>query len=205
MMPIRLVLLGALVALVVGACAAGNPPSTASPAPSASLSASAAPTATVLPSDAPTPTPTASPAATTAVAPAPPAGAKVTYTGSDRHNTGYDTDMTIKVSWNEASPKGVTIRVFGVTACLPRSNKDHSACLVKGTPLPDGIRKLLAKAPASKGSVSWTWPNWEDAGGAVMTHGSTQYWALVVAAYNPAGHSRFVILDTGEFCPTCTY
>ena len=95
--------------------------------------------------------------------------------------------------------------MFGVTACLPKVEKNHSPCLVRNTPLPASVRDLLAKAPASKGRVSWTWPNWENAGGAVMAHDGTDYWSLVVAAYNEAGHSRFVIVETGEYCPICTY
>ena len=104
-----------------------------------------------------------------------------------------------------ADPKGVTIRVYGVTACLPKHKQDHSPCLEKGTPLPANVRELIAKAPASKGKVTWTWPNWENAGGAVMAHGDSYYDSVVIAAYNAAGHSKFVIVATGEYCPDCTY
>ena len=71
--------------------------------------------------------------------------------------------MTTTVTWKEANPNGVTIRVYGVTACIPPSKANFSPCLVKGTPLPAKVRELIASAPASKGKVSWTWPNWEDA------------------------------------------
>ncbi len=119
---------------------------------------------------------------------------------------GYDTDMTTTVTWKEAAPKGVTIRIYGVTACLPPKGQDPAPCLVKGTPLPASIRKLIASAPAARGRVSWTWPNWENIGGAVMAHGDTTYESIVVAAYNLDGtHSKFIIATTGEYCSGCTY
>src|SRR4051812_20693244 len=125
--------------------------------------------------------------------------------GQRSRGLGYDADVTTTITWKEADPEGVTVRVFGVTACLPKTKVDYTACLAKGTPLPANVRELITSAPASKGRVSWTWPNWEDAGGAVMAHGDSFYDSVVIAAYNTAGHSKFVIVRTGAYCPDCTY
>jgi hypothetical protein len=59
-------------------------------------------------------------------------------------------------------------------------------------------------APAADGKVSWVWPEWDDIGGAVMAHGPI-YWSVVVAAFDPAGHSKFVIVATAEHCTDCIY
>ena len=73
------------------------------------------------------------------------------------------------------------------------------------------MRKLIAKVPASDGTVSWTGPPWQDViesntGSAAFTaigvdhHDDDTYFAIVVAAYNDAGHSKFIIADAGTWC-----
>jgi hypothetical protein len=205
-MPVRSVLLVVLVALSLAACAAapadpsgasgsGAPPPTS--VASSEADVSAPPSAAE-----PTPTPTATPSPTP---PAAPTGVKLRYRYSDPHHKGYGTDETVTISWAGPMAKGVTMRVYGVTVCLPPVAKDHQPCLVRHTPLPSDSLELLAKAPSVKGSVSWTWPNPEITGGAAMIGHGTQYWSVVIAAYGPDAHSRFVIVDTGEYCPDCTY
>src|SRR3954469_1205088 len=203
-----------LTAFLVTACAAASstpvtPTGASVDGPSPTTAPTDAPTVapTVAPTDAPTPAPTPSPTPrpSVAIVPAAPSTVKIAFKGSDPGGMGYDTDMTTTITWKEADPEGVTIRVFGVTACLPRTKVDHAPCLAKGTPLPANVREMIASEPASKGRVSWTWPNWEDAGGAVMARGDAFYDSVVIAAYNKAGHSKFVIVRTGEYCPDCTY
>jgi hypothetical protein len=111
--------------------------------------------------------------------------------------------ITTTVTWKEAVTKGTEIRVYGVTACY--APPEGGPCLVEHTPLPSSVRDLIARAPASQGKVSWTWPEWDDIGGAVMGDGSSNYESIVVAAYNAAGHSKFIIVVTSEYCPFCTY
>jgi hypothetical protein len=127
----------------------------------------------------------------------------MTTKGSDPGGAGYDTRVTVTIRWKELAPKGTEIRVYGVTKCF--APPEGGPCLVEHTPLPASVRELIARAPASKGRVSWTWPNWEDVGGAVMAHGSTYYEAVVIAAYNANGHSKFIIVESGQWCPDCTY
>ena len=97
------------------------------------------------------------------------------------------------------------IRVYGVTECI--NNVDGEPCLVLHTALPDSVRDLVAKAPAADGSAGWTWPGWENIGGAMAVNpdGDHYYYAFVAAAYNAAGHSKFIILDSSTACPDCTY
>ena len=120
----------------------------------------------------------------------------------------YDiADRRFKVSWTETYPKGTEIRVYGVTECL--NNVDGEPCLVLHTALPASVRHLVARAPAADGKVVWTWPGWENIGGALAFSRDGEkdyvYDAFVVAAYNDAGHSKFIILDSAIACPDCTY
>ena len=114
------------------------------------------------------------------------------------------------VTWAGPRSKGTEIRVYGVTACIamppsPGEGAD-GPCLVEHTPLPESVRKLIAKAPASTGKISWTWRNWENIGSSVaMSPDGTAYEAIVIAAYNAAGHSKFIIVDPGYWCGGCTY
>jgi hypothetical protein len=127
----------------------------------------------------------------------------MTVKGSDPSGEGFDTQLTTTITWKEAVTEGTEIRVYGVTACF--APPEGGACLVEHTALPASVRELIARAPASKGKVSWTWPAWDDVGGAVMAHGSSTYEAVVIAAYGAAGHSKFIIVRSGEWCPDCTY
>jgi len=129
----------------------------------------------------------------------------MTIKGSDPTNQGFDTHLKVTISWKYANPDGVRIRVYGVTACLPPAGRDPAPCLVKGTPLPPRVRELIATAAAARGKVSWTWPSWDDVGGAVMADANHVYESIVVAAYSDTGHSKFIIVATGEYCSTCTY
>ena len=110
----------------------------------------------------PHPTPKPTPGPTPLAVPSPPSGAtfKITYPS--------DTRNKMTVTWKGPRAKGTEIRVYGVTACVamppsPREGSD-GPCLVEHTPLPASARKLIAKAPASSGKVSWTWPNWRTSG-----------------------------------------
>lgn len=145
-----------------------------------------------------TATPTPGPST---LAPPPPTAVEMTMSGGV--SAGGTGSVTTTVTWTEAVTKGTEIRVHGVTACF--APPEGGPCLVEHTALPSSVRDLIARAPASDGKVSWTWPAWEDIGEAVMAHGATYYEAIVVAAYNPAGHSKFIIVVTAERCPDCTY
>jgi hypothetical protein len=116
------------------------------------------------------------------------------------------------VAWKGPHGAGTEIQVYGVTECLamppdvdPGVDR-YGRCLVEHTPLPASVRKLIAKASASSGKVSWTWPGWDDIGSSVaMSPDGTTYEAFVIAAYNDAGHSKFIIVAPGSWCSDCTY
>jgi hypothetical protein len=198
----------AIVMLVSAACVGSAPATTADPV--ASPSASPAPsvavvTATATP--APTPDPTAAPTTPSPAAvkvPVAPTSAKIRV--SDGALGAYDIpEQEFKVSWTETYPADTEIRVYGVTECI--NNVDGEPCLVLHTALPDSVRDLVAKAPAAAGSAGWTWPGWENIGGAMAVNpdGDHYYYAFVAAAYNAAGHSKFIILDSSTACTDCTY
>jgi hypothetical protein len=116
------------------------------------------------------------------------------------------------VTWKGPRGAGTEIQVYGVTKCLAMPPDVDPAvawegpCLVEHTPLPASVRKLIAKASASSGKVSWTWPGWENIGSSLaMGPDGTYYEAVVIAAYNGAGHSKFIIVAPGYGCSDCTY
>jgi hypothetical protein len=108
--------------------------------------------------------------------------------------------------------KGTDVRVYGVTGCLSLTDDALSgSCLALHTALPASTRKLIARVPASKGTVSWTGPAWLDVGQVdtggpdfrafgVDRHGDDIYFAIVLATYNEVGHSKFIIADAGTWC-----
>ncbi len=200
-------LLVALVALTVAACSAGPAAQPTAIAQATIPPVTAAPAVTP---DPPTPTPTPKP--TPVPVPPKPTGLKfdeeseAICTGDPRDMCGIG-DTIYTLSWKAPRTKGVEIRVYGLLACLnrPETPPDSSdgPCLVKGTKLPSSAKKLIAKAKASDGVVSWRGDI--DAGGCDMAeqcigpHGEIFY-AIVLASYNSAGKpSVFAIADPGKW------
>src|SRR5262249_53419800 len=107
------------------------------------------------------------------------------------------------ISWAAPLDAGAAIKVYGLVVCFAKHDGD--ACLIENTPLPKGSLHFIAQAPAAAGKVSWTWPAWEDIGGAVIAppKGSA-YESVAIAAYNAAGHSKFAIVQTAVRCSGCT-
>ncbi|HET9083214.1 MAG TPA: hypothetical protein VFN41_02335, partial [Candidatus Limnocylindrales bacterium] len=119
---------------------------------------------------------------------------------------------TVTLTWNKVATKRTEMRVYGITGCLSmREQAGDGSCLVLHTAVPAATRQLIARAPASKGTISWTRPAWldvlqSDTGGpyyraiGVDRRGDDVYFAIVVAAYNETGHSKFIIADAGTWC-----
>ena len=182
--------------------------STASPASAPITSAS--PASTSRAAATPSPKPRATPAV-----PPPPTAVRIKrqgcYTGPYPDGVPPG-ECTVTITWKKVATKGTEIRVYGVTGCLSMSDgAGNGSCLVLHTALPPSTRKLIARAPASKGTVSWTRPTWQDVmvadtGGpdfrqfGVDRHGDDIFFAIVVAAYNEVGHSKFIIADAGTWC-----
>ena len=202
----------AVVSVILAGCEATATPSVTSAAASQSPAISQATVSPVTPAAAtphptPRPTPLASPPPPTAVT----IERQGCFWGSDR--TGVPPGKcTTTITWKKAATKGTEIRVYGVTGCLSLTERQgDGSCLVKHTLVPASARKLIAKAPASKGKIVWNGPSWRDlvqgdTGGTAYTaygvdrHGDDIYFAIVLAAYNAAGHSKFVIADAGQWC-----
>ena len=110
--------------------------------------------------------------------------------------------ITQTVTWRAPLTKDLVIRVYGVTECLAQPPNPSPAtsgpCLVEHTQLPVSVRRLLATAPASEGSASWTWS--EETGcnpGLPNAPDGPAYYAVVLAAYSAADHSIFAIAEPG--------
>jgi hypothetical protein len=148
--------------------------------------------------------------------PSPPTSVAVTrhgcYTGPTPDGIPSGGECITKITWKEAATSGTEIWVYGVTVCLSATPEaGNGSCLVADTSVPADVRKLIAKVPASDGTISWTGPPWQDVidtntGGPAFTAIGVNhldhdtYFAIVVAAYNDAGHSKFIVADAGTWC-----
>ena len=181
---------------------------TASPSGELATPGAASPTAVASPVD-PSPSPSAAPTTEPTSPPIPPKPTGVTFDTLYDGDTGGVSDIveiTQTVTWQAPRDEGVEIRVYGVTECLARPDDPapgtSGPCLVVNTRLPESIRVLLATAPASAGSVSWSWktdasclPPWI----ADFPDGP-QYYAVVLGAYGPSDHSViFAIAEPGSW------
>ena len=106
--------------------------------------------ATEPPTPVPTPKPTATPSPKPAAGPVPPKPSGLEIQTPCLLECGPDDLDGYRLTWKAPRTKGVEIRVYGVTRCF-RTDDSEGECLLKGTELPDGVRVLLAKGPASKG------------------------------------------------------
>jgi hypothetical protein len=187
---------------VAGCSLAGFPRLAFGPPPSGGVE-TAAPVTSAPETPAPgTPAPTPVPATPVPLQP-PPAPSDVTFHVRHTpagHSPGTD---TYTITWNESPSAGVEIRVSGLTKCL--SNVMDQPCIARHMTIPSGALKVIQRAPASKGSVSWTWPTSEVTGDWVGSDGPNLYYAFLVGAYNAAGQSRLVIATSANACPGCVY
>ena len=120
-------------------------------------------------------------------------------------NEASATEITQSIRWESPRSADVEIQVYGVTECIAMPDEPapntSGPCLVTGTPLPASVRTLLATVPASEGAVSWTWTGDFECGGPGLAYdpAGPAYFAIVLAAYNTAGHSIFAIAAPGEW------
>ena len=107
------------------------------------------------------------PAPTPAGPPSPPTSVAMTrhgcYTGPMPDGIPSGGECITTITWKEAATSGTEIWVYGVTVCLSATpDAGSGTCLVVDTSVPADVRKLIAKVPASDGTVSWTGPPWQD-------------------------------------------
>src|SRR6476646_7306865 len=106
-----------------------------------------------------TPTPVGPPSPPTSIAVA----RHGCYTGPMPDGIPSGVECTTTITWKEVATSGTEIRLYGVTTCLSATQDAGSgSCLVADTSVPVDVRKLIAKVPASDGTVSWTGPPWQD-------------------------------------------
>jgi len=197
----------AITAVLLAGCTGAQPPAsstggTPTSAPRSTLAASLPPT--LEPITAITPAPTPDPTVAPTPVPVPPKPTGVKFDEQVRVSDDESVaDITQSVTWRAPRSDGVEIRVYGVTECIAEpanpAPDTRGPCLVVHTSLPASVRRLLAKAPASAGVVSWTWT--EETGCdpspfASAPDGPT-YYSVVLAAYNESDHSIFAIAEAG--------
>jgi hypothetical protein len=222
----RIVPVLGLVAILVAGCVSSgaespepsetplSPTFTVDPSLAPSSSAMpAAPTATAaVVSASPSPSPSADATTGPTPPPVPPKPSGVSFdtaVGEPYRVSGSDDrrEITQTVTWQAPRDEGVEIRVYGVTECLARPDDPapgtNGPCLVVNTKLPQSIRVLLATAPASAGTVSWSWTTAASCGyDWVWIAGEPDgpiYHAVVLAAYGPSGYWGFTIAEPGSW------
>jgi hypothetical protein len=202
--------LGALLGVILTACSPGAQPTPSSAVVTDPTSAPAVAEATtdpVAPSPTTSPSPMATPKPTPTPVTVPPKPSGVTFGVSAREiKHGDDYELTYTVTWRKPRTNDVEIRVYGVLGCLSMPDdmpyNSSGPCLVKGTTLPKGALKLIGTAKASEHVVSWkarsSWGGC-DIAEYFLGPNKESYSAIVLAAYNPAGHSVFAIAEPGEW------
>lgn len=114
---------------------------------------------------------------------------------------GEDAILTVTVSWRAPRADDVEIQVFGVAACLAEPLQpppgSSGPCLLEDTVIPEEVRVLLVKAPASDGSVRWSWTEPSGCNIGVPLDPQRAYQAIVVAAANTSGRSDDAIAEPG--------
>ena len=172
----------------------GHPPST--------LVVTPTPVAMSTPMAMPTPTPTSKPT----LRPAPPKPTGLQSQTPCLLDCDPTDNFQYGVTWKAPRAKGIEIRVYGVTKCF-RTDADEGRCLRRGTKLPDGVRVLLAKGPASEGELycgdvfSAEDDPTDGCDSLRETEDGTRFYSIVAAAYRDDEHSIFVIVDAGGYGP----
>ncbi len=220
----RQVALVAVMSAILTACGAGAEPTPSGPVgdaatqttssldkvtPAPTISVASPSLATPKPTPEPTPMPTAkpTPGPTPKQTPPKPTGVTFDWESESICDSGPEGLCEVSgfkdtVSWSAPRAKGVEIRVYGVTKCF--SDDVNGAiidgwCLREHTVLPSSMRVLLAKAPASKGSV--TWRMYQPLTTADGSEEGDRVYSIVLAAYGADGEpSTFAIAHSTHLC-----
>lgn len=143
--------------------------------------------------------------ATYAVVPPRPGSVKVenlSFTG----DTGTPAPWVQRDRINWTSPKGYAdeFRLYGVTSCPNDApGNDGEPCLVPGTPLEKNDLKLIKTVDGSARSM--TIENEIDDGLCAGGLWCSEYYAIVLGAFNAYGNSVYAIPMSAEVCHMCTY
>lgn len=111
-----------------------------------------------------------------------------------------------KVSWLEANPTDVTIRVYGVITCLHEptpSSVGTVKCLKSGDFIPPASLVLLATAPASDASLTLDLAIGETNGVGWLPGAGPTVYAIIVQAVNDKGGSIFAFALVSGSCWGC--
>jgi hypothetical protein len=225
-------ILAVLVLLVIGGCQAVAPsPPASSPATSGPLATEAPGSQAPVPTEiaaAPTPSPTAEPTESAA----PPATPGPTYSAQPQASLALQADgaptlptkvrmidtgatcdpgtgescVRWQVSWLEADPADVTIRIYGVTTCLHEPTASFEGdvkSLSSGDFVPPASLLLLASAPASAGSATLDLVTGETTALGWLPGGGPTVYAVIVQAVNADGGSLFAFVLVSGSCWGC--
>jgi hypothetical protein len=184
-----------LICTTLVACGGSATPVTTAALPAATPTIAATPVASPTPAPTATPTPSLAPSLTPVPPAAPTNVVETDLVPPAKCPTAYGAScFAYKVTWSEADPAGVTVKLYAVTKCLA---KPH--CLTAATAIPSADLALLGTAPASKGVISFVVGDGETYGDGWLpgSKGTTLYvYATVIQASTVSGVSSFVIAWT---------
>ena len=126
-----------------------------------------------------------------------------TFTGGPVRLVGTSWTTAFRITWKEANPSGVTIRIYGVTKCLVGSLPSLGAqvpCITPKTVIPTSDLVLMASVPSATSTYQWT--GFAGAG-APINDSKHVYYGILIAAANDAGRSPYVLVTSSLFCNGC--
>jgi hypothetical protein len=112
--------------------------------------------------------------------------------------------FSYQVTWKQADPTGVTIKIYAVKDCLnpPIAPDKARTCVTPGTIVPTASLILLGSVPAATGTFTFQLNDGATYGYGWFTSGDYAY-AVIVRATNAAGVSPWIIAGSSSKCDAC--
>ncbi len=181
----------------------------ASPSPTPALASPSepvtdSPTPSQLPEVTYSPAPQPSLALTAAGSPSLPTGLGLSYPSEQCSSSNADEPCEwLRVTWREANPSGVTIRIYAVTACLhtPTASQPNAQCLVNGDTIPAASLLIMGTAPASARSFAFVLTSPYGEGNfslGALPGGGPEVDSIVLQAVDRDGGSLFAFVATSS-------
>ena len=188
----------------VGPSLTPAPTEAPTPVPTVAQTPESTPAPTSFPSYSPQPQPSI--ALSAVGAPALPTKVSFTQTSTPCDLGPNEACSTFRVTWLEANPADVTIRVYAVTTCLhePTASSQQTNCLVSGDTIPASSLVLMGTAPAADGMLDVEIGGGETAGLGFLPGGGPEIDAVVIQAVNTSGGSIFAYAGVSGRCYGCT-
>ncbi len=108
------------------------------------------------------------------------------------------------LTWRTPDTADTIVRVEALTTCLAPASSTGELCVTPASHITAANYILIAKRPASDRYARWTWPAWEDIGGAIATDGRHSFFGIVVTL-TTGGIVRVVVIYSAQTRFGCVY